>query len=290
MSRRGEASRPGGEGQADEFAGGAGLAEAGVYAGEREALQHGLVILAMGRSCWTVPSERGWRLLVEPDALDHALYQLSCYDRESHGWPPPPVPPPPVRGRMDFVPSLLLAATLAGCHWAQLRLGPALADLGCMDGRGFWERRELWRPLTALFLHADLAHLAANGISGLFIFASLTTAFSRGRAWLLLLGCSLVANVATSLLYWGTEYRSLGASTAVFAALGLLTGAALREARRPGGRLAWRRMVTPLASGLGLLGLFGSGGCQTDLAAHLCGFLAGLAGGFLVRPVPVARP
>ncbi len=289
MSRRGEASQPAGEGPADGFAGEAALAEAGVYSSEREALQHSLVILAMGRSCWTVPSGRGWRLLVEPDALAHALYQLSCYDRESHGWPPPPVPPPRVHGRMDFAPSLLLAATLAGCHWAQLRAGPALTDLGCMDGRGLWERRELWRPLTALFLHADLAHLAANGISGLFIFASLATAFSRARAWLLLLCSSLAANVATSMLYWGTEYRSLGASTAVFAALGLLTGAALRESRRPGGRPAWRRMVIPLASGVGLLGLFGSGGFQTDLAAHLCGFLAGLTGGFLVRPVPVGK-
>ena len=259
------------------------LVEAGLYASEQEALHHSLVILAMGRNCWFVDCPEGWRLLVEPAVLAHARYQLSCYDRESRDWPPPSLVPQPLIGRMEFGPALLWALTLSLCFWAQQRLGPALTDLCCMDSAALWLRLEYWRPFTALFMHADLGHFIGNVLSGIFIFASLTTVFTRPRAWMLLLSCSVLANLGLGLLNGLNDYRSLGASTAVFTALGLLTGVALRHAASAGLRRSWRRILIPFASGLGLLGLFGAGGIQTDLSAHLAGFLCGIFGGVWFR-------
>jgi membrane associated rhomboid family serine protease len=84
-------------------------------------------------------------------------------------------------------------------------------------------------------------------------------------------------------------HRSIGASTAVFGAIGLLSAFQFwSKFRRPGHRLkAW----LPLAAGLALLGLLGASGERTDLMAHLFGLLAGLLLGspyilFIHRPLP----
>jgi len=250
---------------------------AGVYATEREAFQHGLVILAMGYSYWLEPSaEGGWRLMVNPKILVHVRYQLSRYDRESHGWPPPT---PRFQGfvrRMEFTGPLLWALLTAGLFWAQKRSTIDLETLGCLDAKALFQGLEAWRPFTALFLHADFAHLLANLASGLFLFATLFTEFRRFQGWLLLAAGSYLANVASAAIHLGEDYHSLGASTAVFTALGLLTGRAMSRILHAAGARPWRTLIVPFASGVGLLALFGSGGLRTDLTAHLTGFLCGL--------------
>jgi membrane associated rhomboid family serine protease len=251
---------------------------AGVYATEREAFQHGLVILAMGYSYWLEPADDGgWRLMVNPKILAHVRYQLSRYERESHGWPPPGEKP--FRGlvrRMEFTGPLLWALLTAGLFWAQKRSSLDFEALGCLDSRALFQGLEAWRPLTALFLHADIAHLLANLASGLFLFATLFTEFRRFQGWLLLASGAYLANVASAAIHLGEDYHSIGASTAVFTALGLLTGRAMGRILRASGSRPWRVLLIPFASGAGLLALFGSGGLRTDLTAHLTGFLCGL--------------
>ncbi|MBE0616317.1 MAG: rhomboid family intramembrane serine protease [Proteobacteria bacterium] len=79
---------------------------------------------------------------------------------------------------------------------------------------------------------------------------------------------------------------SLGASTAVFGALGALVGrSAWGTARRD-----WRRWVVPLGAGGGLIALTGVGGERTDYLAHLFGFGWGVVAGTLTRwPRPLQR-
>ena len=91
---------------------------------------------------------------------------------------------------------------------------------------------------------------------------------------------SIAGNLTVAALNYPGPYRSLGASTAIFAGLGLLTGRAIRVLRRPGRPHPWRAMFAPLAAGITLLALFGAGGLQTDVGAHLMGFAAGLVLGF----------
>jgi hypothetical protein len=64
------------------------LVEAGIYPTSEGGFEHGLVVLAMGQPYWLIPSEAGFRLLVEPGAFEEAREQLARFDRESVGWPP----------------------------------------------------------------------------------------------------------------------------------------------------------------------------------------------------------
>ena len=83
----------------------------------------------------------------------------------------------------------------------------------------------------------------------------------------------------------------IGASTAVFAGLGLLTGRAVRVIRGENGQLRWRTVFVPLAAGVTLLGLFGAGGLHTDVMAHATGFVAGLVlGASAASARPITDP
>ena len=267
------------------------LVEAGLYASEWEALQHATVILAMREDCWLEPSVAGWRLLIPPTQFARARRQLDSYDRESLRWPPPEPPPLREEAAMDYTTALFWVLVVTAVFLLQRRLPGVLEQAGCMDEEALFQRLELWRPFTALFLHADFGHLTANALSGFFIFATLRTSFaSRGQAWGLLLVSACVANVLAGLAWLGEGHRSLGASTAVFAALGLLAGRALRHLLATHETASLRRLIVPVASAAALLALFGSGGVDTDLTAHLAGLLCGGVAGALPRTHTAALP
>jgi rhomboid protease GluP len=91
----------------------------------------------------------------------------------------------------------------------------------------------------------------------------------------------VVAGVAGNLLNAalnGPPHVSIGASTAVLAAVGLLSGLAFVRTRRT--RRGRARAWLPLAAGLALLGMLGADP-HSDLGAHLCGFLVGVVLGAL---------
>lgn len=256
-----------------------GLAEAGVYSSERDAFQHGLAILAMGVPYWLIPYEEGYRLLVETTWLEASRTQLELFDRESRHWPPAPLamPRPATPGAL-LLPLFWAIAVLA-VFQLQLRWPGRLERLGTLDTARVFGSGELWRMGTSLFLHADVAHLTANLVSGFFVFFAVFTHFGRWRGAMLLALSSLAANAVVVSLAWSAEYRSLGASTAMFAGLGLLTGAAIRQTVDTSDRRRWQTLLTPLGAGVTLLCLFGAGGLHTDVAAHACGFVAGLLSG-----------
>jgi membrane associated rhomboid family serine protease len=256
------------------------LVEAGVYSTSAEGFEHGLVVLAMGESYYLAPSDTGYRLLVEPVALAAARDQLTCFDRESIGWPPrPAVEERPVR-RLELFTPLLWALLVMAVFWGQGAWPGTWEEAGALDPRAVFDQGEWWRLATALFLHADVGHLVGNVLSGVFVFAAVVSTIGRRRGWLLLALASLAGNLAVAALNYPGPYRSLGASTAVFAGLGLLTGRALRVLQRPGRPHRWRTVLGPLATGLTLLGLYGAGEVHTDVGAHLTGFAAGLVLGF----------
>ena len=258
----------------------AALAEAGTYPTADEGFDHGLVVLAMGQPYWLMPSENGYRLLVEGDAAERARAELACFDRESAGWPPrTPAEAAPAR-RIELATPLLWGLLVAAAFLAQARWPGRWEELGALDSKAVFGRGEWWRLATALFLHADAVHLLSNLIGGVFVFSAVLTTFGRRRGWLLLALASVAGNFGAVLLHHSEPYASIGASTAIFAGLGLLTGRAIRRARRAGGR---RRsgMFVPLAAGVGCLALYGTGGFQVDTVAHGTGFAAGLCLGLL---------
>jgi rhomboid protease GluP len=255
------------------------LAEAGVYPTAAEGFDHGLVVLAMGCPYWLLPGGGGFRLLVEPWALEDARWQLACFDRESVGWPPRP-PARALARRFELATPLLWALLVLSAYCCQGLWPERLEEAGALDAQAVFDRGEWWRPGTALFLHADIGHLVSNLLSGIFAFSAVLSTLGRRRGWLLLALASVSGNLAISALYYPGPYRSIGASTAVFAALGLLTGRALRAVGRDRSARGWRSVFAPLAAGTVLLGLFGAGGLHIDVGAHGAGFAAGLALGF----------
>jgi membrane associated rhomboid family serine protease len=77
-----------------------------------------------------------------------------------------------------------------------------------------------------------------------------------------------------------STHRSIGASTAVFAALGIVAGFVWRGKLMAQDR--WPYRVGPIVGGLALLMYTGTGDANTDIGAHLMGFLCGFAGGILL--------
>ncbi|MGH7995008.1 MAG: rhomboid family intramembrane serine protease, partial [Opitutaceae bacterium] len=99
-------------------------------------------------------------------------------------------------------------------------------------------------------------------------------ALGVGRGWALTAVAAGLGNLAAAAVHYPGPYVSIGASTAIFAALGVLTGHALPacfHAARP-----WWNAAVPAGGGLAFLGLYGAGGRQTDVVAHAAGFAAGL--------------
>ena len=131
---------------------------------------------------------------------------------------------------------------------------------------------ELYRSVTSLMIHANAVHLAGNML-GIAIFGTVVcTITGWGVGWFMILATGISGNLMNAVLY-KTGHISIGASTAVFGAVGILAvHQFFRMFRLPGRRMrAW----LPLGAGLALLGILGSGE-HTDLTAHLFGFTAGL--------------
>ena len=84
-------------------------------------------------------------------------------------------------------------------------------------------------------------------------------------------------------------YSAIGASTAVFGSIGLLSGYAWRQ--RLTLRERWLYRWTPLIGGVSLLALLGAGGEHVDVLGHLLGFLTGvlLGSGFALAGIPRSR-
>lgn len=255
------------------------LVEAGVYPTSAEGFEHSLVVLAMGRACWLVPSPAGHRLLVEPDAFERAREQLARFDQESIGWPPQPMAESTTHAT-DVITPLLWAFVILVVFQMQGER-PQWTTAGALDAAAIFERGEWWRVGTALFLHADSGHVISNVLSGILVFTAVLKTLGRFGGWLLLAAASLAGNLASAAINYPAPYQSLGASTAIFAGVGLLTGRALRAVARAEHPNRWRAMFVALASGLVVLALYGAGGVQVDLGAHVTGFVAGLALGFV---------
>jgi membrane associated rhomboid family serine protease len=94
------------------------------------------------------------------------------------------------------------------------------------------------------------------------------------------------ANLLNALLA-PAGHSSIGASTAVFATLGMLAAYSWWRRRDAGDRWAYR--WAPLMAGVILLGFTGAGGERTDVLAHLTGFTMGALAGVAHAALPLPR-
>ena len=102
------------------------------------------------------------------------------------------------------------------------------------------------------------------------------------------LGLVLSGAVGNGLIAWShpPEHASIGASTGVFGAVGMLMG--LQSKRPVAVRRSRLRRWAPPVIGAVFLGLLGTSGERTDVMAHLTGVAAGMTMGWAVGG-PVCR-
>ena len=230
-----------------------------------------LVLAAAGIDHRVLRGEAGWQLQVAPEDEARARLELERYERENV--PRPRVPDPPSWGRTQVG---LWSAVAIVC--AFVATGPFDAALAAHRAGANDARRllggELWRSATALTLHVDAPHALGNALAA-GVFVSLVGLFlGPGLAAALVVAAGAGGNVLAA---WarGPGHLSVGASTAVFAAIGVLCG--LQFVRRWRIRPTRGRAWLPLAAGLGLLAMLGTGGPEVDFPAHLFGLATGAA-------------
>lgn len=229
----------------------------------------------------------GYRLMVADADGAAALEHLDAYERERRI--PPPAVPEPVRpwpyawvGCAGYVIVLLSVALAMAYGWWRLDA----FDTGEVNAAAI-KHGQWWRAWTALTLHVDGAHLFANLAAGVWFGYLAAAAVGSGTAWFLTVNGAAIANLCEALL-GPSDHRSVGASTAVFTALGVLVSHAWRRGASVPQR--WAARWSPLVAGAVLLGWFGSEGEGTDVVAHVLGFLAGCALGSLVAMPAIGRP
>jgi membrane associated rhomboid family serine protease len=229
---------------------------------------------------------------VEPARAAEVAEELARFEAEYRERAPSPSTAP-VAARCSTISLYLCAWILSGFYAAQV-VGPE-----------WWEERgtasskaimggEWWQAFTALTLHADLGHLGANLAAGLVYAAFLLPVLGAGWTWLFIV---LAGGAGNWLNAWGhrdVEHLSIGASTAVFGALGILVAAQCAMRTLALGTVRAREFLLPVGAGLGLLAYLGVGDQQTDYMAHFFGLLAGapfgVAGVWLRLGIRTPRP
>jgi membrane associated rhomboid family serine protease len=249
----------------------------------RQAMDWSLVLLSQGiqhtieRSAETTSLE----LLVALEDSERALSAIRLYQAENRHWP---------WRRKLFKADLLF-------DWASLSWGillcvfywlsttqPALRTYGEMDAsavtHGQW-----WRLFTAIWLHADLSHLASNVVLGVIFLGLAMGAYGTGIGLL----TAYLAGAGGNLCGWLVAPQprfSLGASGMVMGGLGLIAIQSFALWRRD--PQARKYILSGILGGVMLFLLLGlSPG--SDLLAHAGGFGTGLLLGAILTRLPALR-
>jgi membrane associated rhomboid family serine protease len=240
-----------------------------VAASARQAEEYAVVLAASGIGHRSEATDAGWALIVAAGDTVRASHALAAYDQENHDAAPVDASLP------------AYGETWIGALIGALLIG-FFAVTGSPERGSIWFDRgsasaeqilagEVWRTVTALTLHADVAHVMGNALACLVLVTAVAWWLGPGvGTWLVLLA-GAGGNALTALMH-RAPYVSLGASTAVFGALGILAVRQFvaRRQRRAPGRKAW----VVIAASLALLGTLGTAP-QSDVLAHLFGLLVG---------------
>jgi len=233
----------------------------------------------MGLRAVVAHEQGGYAIYVDQEHELRAGWELDQYDQENGTGARKPADRKPVFTLSFSNTAMVYAAILLFFFGAARREGFGvnwLAD-GAMVAHHVTAKLELWRTVTALTLHVELAHLASNVAFGIVFVWLLSKEIGSGVAWASVVLAGAAGNFANA-LWQSPSHTSIGASTAVFAAIGLL--AALRHQWRP--PKASLRYWAPLGGGLMLMAFLGFGKGNVDYGAHVLGFAAGVAGGYLL--------
>ena len=238
-----------------------------------------LVLVSQGiETAIAAPEEtEGWRLLVPSRDYERAMQAIRQYRLENRGWPWQQKVFRP--GMIFDWGSLAWMLLLFLFFWINNRQD--LHSAGFMNSTAV-ARGEWWRLFTAIWLHADLAHLASNATVGFLLLGLAMGRYGTGAGLLAAYLAGAGGNVAAWLASDSPHY-SLGASGMVMGALGLLAVQTFSLWRTT--PHATKFIVSGVVGGLMLFVLLGVAP-NTDILAHFGGFVSGLLLGLLLTLFP----
>ena len=243
-----------------------------------------LVLLAQGLSPIMRRSQNGVVLSVPEEELERARAGLLAYDSEN---------PTKLEERdypvesPNWIAGIVVAEMLIAFYSVTVMRNTTVTwfERGSADANRIL-LGELWRTVTALTLHTDLAHALSNAAAAAIFLSAVYGMLGVGLGSALVLVAGAGGNLANALLQ-GSPHVSVGASTSIFGAVGMLGGLGMVRRRRT--VVSRRRAWIPIAAALALLAMLGTGGPRVDVLAHLFGFLIGGVLGILfafVAPQP----
>jgi membrane associated rhomboid family serine protease len=237
-----------------------------------------LVLAAAGIPNQIVHEPGGSVVVVPAEFSARAIHEIDLYDEAN---PPPVVKRPRVIRYQNALPGIVIYILfVCGIAWLA---GESMFDqnwlrAGRVDGE-LIRSGEWWRTITALTLHSGLGHLAGNIVFGTLFGLFAGRLLGSGVAWLAIVLAAATGNVLNTLLL-ESAHRSIGASTAVFAALGIVAGYVWKARLMSQERWVFRN--GPIVGGLALLMYTGTGDANTDIGAHFFGFASGFGFGVLL--------
>lgn len=241
--------------------------------GYKQIRDESLVLLSQGISHRLEHSPDGpFQIFVELDDQKRARFQIRLYHREN---PPREVNAPlPLKASFQPIWVLLVPAAVTLVQFSGII--PGIEGEGLSDANkvmnGQW-----WRCITALTLHGDSRHLGGNLLTGYLVLSMMSYRISLAKVVPFLAVSSALANFCVAATVQ-TDFRSLGFSTFVFAAIGALSVMEFRLMPKESHGLL--RRFAPLCGAASLATFVGLGE-HADILAHLYGFIAGLLCGFI---------
>ncbi len=183
-------------------------------------LEYALVLRAVDIDCEIHRLESEFALVVHPENAGRAREQLESYMDENQPGPPRFDP----RGKVSdgLICAFLYGSTILCVHFLQRYRTFSLDwwEAG-KSHAGLIQQGEWWRTLTALSLHADPVHLIGNLVFGVLFGFLAGQRLGWGLAWSGMLLAGALGNALNAFIQ-APGHISIGASTAVFAVLGIL--------------------------------------------------------------------
>jgi rhomboid protease GluP len=248
----------------------------------RQAEEWALVLAAAGIS-HRIASDRAFSaLLVPADEAPRAQAALDAYEQEARQAPGAVIheaAPPYLAWALSMAVGafLLLFFAVTGSPAAS----PRWFERGAASAR-LIVSGEPWRAVTALTLHLDAVHVAGNALAITVLLPAIVQRLGVGVGILFVLLSGTAGNVLAALTQ-DSRHVSVGASTGIFGAVGMLAALRLfppRTGRKP----RWTVVVAALL----LVVLFGTAR-EADVIGHVLGLVSGgvmgLVGATLRRPL-----